>query len=68
MDIKALIDEVNAKSVKTYLRRQQLEMQIAQYKNAAAQTDVELIKLDGELEVLERLAEIQKSEQEKQDA
>jgi hypothetical protein len=55
MDIQKLIGDANARSVKLYLYRQQLQMQLQQLQIESAKTDQALIKIDGELEILTKL-------------
>ena len=47
--------DAQARSVKSYLRRQQLEQQRQQIVMACGQTDQELLKLDGEIDTLAAL-------------
>jgi hypothetical protein len=62
MDLAERLADAKARSVKLYLRRQSLEEQKQQLQthgqqlmNQARATDVELLKVDGEIDVLELL-------------
>lgn len=53
--IEQLIKENQINSIRMYLQRQQLEGQKQQLNIAVIQTEQELLKLDGELRILEKL-------------
>lgn len=63
MNIKSHIDEANARSIKLYLKRQQIQIQLQQIQIVAQQIDMELTKLDGQIEAFESLQETEKSEE-----
>lgn len=55
MTIQERLDSTQQRSVAAYLRRQQIEAQRQQLTQAAQQTDLELIRYDGEIDVLTAL-------------
>lgn len=57
MDLAAAVQAVQVRSVKAYLRRQQLEAQRQQLVYAIQQSEQELVMLDGEERALLALKE-----------
>jgi citrate lyase alpha subunit len=55
VDFAAAIQDINARSVAAYLRRQALEQQRQQLQQATILCDQELIALDGELRAITAL-------------
>lgn len=53
--INELIKENQINSIRIFLQRQQLEGQKQQLNIAVIQTEQEMLKLDGELRILEKL-------------
>lgn len=55
MDLTERLAAANRRSVVAYQRRQALQMQLQQVQQAIGQTEMELVKLDGEIACLEAL-------------
>lgn len=57
-----LLKEAHEKSVKLYLNLQDIEMQLQQTQNIKNNIHKELLKLDGEIELLNRMIQEQEKE------
>lgn len=64
MNTTKLIEENVAKSAALYLQRQQLQMQLQQVQMAIQQVEANMLKLDGEAELLNRIKEEEKPQME----
>lgn len=62
MDIKQLILESDTKSVNLYLRRQELEMTKQQIQLEIMKVENQLVKADGEKELLVKLQQMKDTE------
>ena len=55
MDINKLLEENTAKSAKLYLQRQELQATLQMIQSQIQQVEMQMMRLDGEEELLNRL-------------